>query len=182
MPITINGATSGSTTITAPDTGSDETIELSTALDAKAPSASPTFTGNLVWSDATLRADTNAVATTQTTTSTSYTDLATAGPSVTVTTGTKALVIVGAFSYNSAVGNSSFMSAAVSGASTVAASDDICFSYAPATSNTDISRASRAILLTGLTAGSNTFTAKYRASGGTASFGNRTITVIDMGS
>ena len=35
MPIKINGATSGSTTITAPDTGSDETIELSTALAAK---------------------------------------------------------------------------------------------------------------------------------------------------
>lgn len=36
MPVKINGATSGSTTITAPATGSDETIELSTALAAKA--------------------------------------------------------------------------------------------------------------------------------------------------
>lgn len=35
MPIKINGATSGSTTITAPDTGSDESIELSTALASK---------------------------------------------------------------------------------------------------------------------------------------------------
>lgn len=35
MPIKINGATSGSTTITAPATGSDETIELSTALAGK---------------------------------------------------------------------------------------------------------------------------------------------------
>lgn len=35
MPIKINGATSGSTTITAPASGSDETIELSTALAAK---------------------------------------------------------------------------------------------------------------------------------------------------
>lgn len=36
MPIKINGATSGSTTITAPDTGGDETIVLSTALAGKA--------------------------------------------------------------------------------------------------------------------------------------------------
>ena len=35
MPIKINGATSGSTTITAPATGSDESIELSTALASK---------------------------------------------------------------------------------------------------------------------------------------------------
>lgn len=35
MPIKINGSTSGSTTITAPATGTDETIELSTALAAK---------------------------------------------------------------------------------------------------------------------------------------------------
>lgn len=35
MPIKINGSTSGSTTITAPNTGSDETIELSTALAGK---------------------------------------------------------------------------------------------------------------------------------------------------
>lgn len=35
MPIKINGATSGSTTITAPATGGDESIELSTALAAK---------------------------------------------------------------------------------------------------------------------------------------------------
>lgn len=36
MPIKINGATSGSVTITAPDTGSDQTVELVGALAAKA--------------------------------------------------------------------------------------------------------------------------------------------------
>lgn len=45
MPIKINGSTSGSTTITAPATGTDETIELSTALAAKAALASPALTG-----------------------------------------------------------------------------------------------------------------------------------------
>lgn len=49
--IKINGSTSGSTTITAPATGSDETIELFTALAAKAPLASPTFTGTVTIPD-----------------------------------------------------------------------------------------------------------------------------------
>ena len=41
MPIKINGATSGSTTIAAPDTGSDETIVLSTALASKLDATAP---------------------------------------------------------------------------------------------------------------------------------------------
>jgi Chaperone of endosialidase len=47
MPIKINGATSGSTTITAPATGGDESIELSTALAAKMPIAGGTFTSGV---------------------------------------------------------------------------------------------------------------------------------------
>jgi len=56
MPIKINGATSGSTTITAPASGGDETIELSTALGAKLPyafgTATPTTTeSGFLWYD-----------------------------------------------------------------------------------------------------------------------------------
>lgn len=54
MPIKINGATSGSTTITAPATGGDETIELSTALAAKANLASSTYTGTHDFTGATV--------------------------------------------------------------------------------------------------------------------------------
>lgn len=43
--IKIKGDISGSTTIKAPDSGSDEVIELSTVLGGKAPLDSPTFTG-----------------------------------------------------------------------------------------------------------------------------------------
>ena len=45
MPIKINGATSGSTTITAPATGSDESIELSTALASKLDTTAYTAPG-----------------------------------------------------------------------------------------------------------------------------------------
>jgi hypothetical protein len=41
---------------------------------------------------------------------------------------------------------------------------------------------SRLVLLTGLTAGSNTFTLKYRVGGGTGNFYDRDIIVQDLGS
>jgi hypothetical protein len=124
--------------------------------------------------------DTATVATSQTTTSTSYTDLATAGPAVTVTTGTKALVIVSAFmqSPSSAFAYTSF---AVSGATTIAASDNYAFRGRVDGDNNQGIRinASRATVVT-LTAGSNTFTAKYKVDSGTGTFANRDIFVINL--
>jgi hypothetical protein len=117
------------------------------------------------------------VAASESTTSTSYTDLTTAGPAVTITTGTKALVIVGArVQVNS--GASSYASYAVSGATTIAAIDDVAVEAGTIT--TGMSRASR---LTTLTAGSNTFTMKYRTSPTrTGTYEFREIIVIDLGS
>ena len=123
---------------------------------------------------------TAAVATNQTTSSTSYTDLATAGPAVTLTTGTKALVVVSCGLYNSAA-NSTCMGFAVSGATTIAAADASAIEIG-GSNGTVFVAASRALLLTTLTAGSNVFTSKYRVSGGTGNFYNRAIVVIDLGS
>jgi hypothetical protein len=119
----------------------------------------------------------NFVATQQSTSSTSYTGLTTA-QAVTVTTGTKALVIVSARIFPSANAYTAYMSAAVSGATTRAASDDWALQnfWEPLA-------ASYVTLMTGLTAGSNTFTAQFRISSTTtANFSNRTLVVIDMGS
>jgi hypothetical protein len=121
------------------------------------------------------------VLTFQGTTSTSYTDLATSGPACTVTTGTKALVIFGANFQNNILGSLAIMDFAVSGATTRAATDDTCALMNPYTAGAQQAW-SRAITITGLTAGSNTFTAKYRTNNGTATIGNRFITVIDLGS
>ena len=129
-------------------------------------------------------ASTSAVATVnteQSTTSTSYTDLATSGPSVTLTTGTKALVFITASSYNNTADRQNYVSFAVSGASTVAVSDDWALLHKGVTSITEVS-ATRVQLVTGLTAGSNTFTLKYKVSGGTGYFQRRQIAVIDLGS
>ncbi len=141
----------------------------------------PTFTGTVNWASAALNVNTATVATSQTTTSTSYADLSTVGPSVTLTTGTKVLVIVSAAIDNNTIGGQAITSAAVSGATTLAASDTRALINRTSTANYTMS-ASYSILLTGLTAGSNTFTMKYRVAAGTGAFQDRTITVIDMGS
>ena len=111
----------------------------------------------------------------ESTSSLSYTALTTA-TAVTMTTGTKALVI-----FNALVtpGNAGYVSVAVSGASTVSASDDNSMILEhPGLAAT----ITRPILFTGLTAGSNTFAMRFRVNTGTTTFTRRNIVVIDMGS
>lgn len=127
------------------------------------------------------------VATAQTTTSTSYTDLATSGPAVTITTGTTAIVHVH-FRYINSSGNANndtgtgHMSFAVSGASTVAAADATC-AQGPQIHSTQTQTRSGVFYVTGLTAGSNVFTAKYKVSGvtpGTGTFSERNLVVVAL--
>jgi len=110
----------------------------------------------------------------ESTSSTSYTTLTT-GTAVTVTTGTKALVIWGSFiRYTS--GSVTFD---VSGASSSTGDD----ARALMLDQSAYQQASRHFVITGLTAGSNTFTLKFRSNtGSSATFQRRNITVIDLGS
>jgi len=118
------------------------------------------------------------VSTSENTTSTSYTNLTTAGPAVTITTGTKALVIVSCKNAIGGTGTSNYVSYAVSGATTISATDTNGF-----ISNVSSPRGSSASRLTSLTAGSNTFTMKYKSGdGNSVGFGDREIIVIDLGS
>jgi hypothetical protein len=118
------------------------------------------------------------VVTSQSTTSSTYTDLATSGPAVTLTTGTKALVIIGG-KLQAAAGWTCEMSYAVSGATTISANNEWAISSYD-NLNQQFSFASTQV---SLTAGSNTFTAKYRDQSTTgATFANRYIIVIDLGS
>jgi hypothetical protein len=134
---------------------------------ATAASASP--------ASASARVNTN-----QNTSSTTYTDLATVGPAVTLTTGTKALVIVTALQFP-ATNQLGYMSFAVSGATTIAASDLYANIVRDDSANND-ARASAVTRLDTLTAGSNTFTAKYRCSATLGAYIDREICVIDLGS
>ena len=117
------------------------------------------------------------VATGQSTTSTTYTDLATSGPAVTLTVNTKVKVTLTALVYVSNVLDQAFMGCAVSGASTVAAADaqSMRFTHGSTSEN---ERRSTVIVYTGLTPGSTTFTAKYRTvAGDTPFFEHRDILV-----
>lgn len=118
------------------------------------------------------------VETSEGTASTVYTDLATTGPTVSVDTGGGALIIVTADIVNNTAGQSGRMTFEVSGASTIAASDARALRVT--TPTTVVATNIRASVVTSLalTGGNNTFTAKYRASGGTATFANRRITVM----
>jgi hypothetical protein len=122
-----------------------------------------------------------AVSAFESTTSTSYTNLATSGPAVTVTTGTKALVIVSARIVNSTNNNSlqAWMSYGVTGATTTSASDTWALAVSGIQSIAYQMKMSLASVAT-LTAGSNVFTAKYRATSGTSEFGDRSIFVINL--
>jgi len=125
------------------------------------------------------------VATNQSTTSATYTDLTTSGPAVTITTGTKALVIISAQMQNDTGARGAAMSFAVSGATTTAADDEFSIINridADGGVGRIFNQGSAAYSVT-LTAGSNVFTAKYRnVNGSTASFQRRQIVVIDLGS
>jgi hypothetical protein len=152
---------------------------LNETAPAKATAAGTLFVGAGVNSIAERVPSTNAVTTSESTGSTSYTDVTTPGPAVTVTTGTKAIVIVTSLVQNSTSGQNAYASYAVSGASAISATDDRAVLITAAATNQTL-RASSAYMETGLTAGSNTFTMKYRVTGGTGSFQNRRITVIPL--
>ena len=113
----------------------------------------------------------------ETTTSTSYTDLATAGPAVTVDTGPNALVLVHGSLENSGTG-SSRMAYEVSGASSIAPADNRGIGVFGTAGTGVVS--SGVALHTDLTPGTNTFTAKYRVSAGTGTFLSRRIVVFPL--
>jgi hypothetical protein len=120
--------------------------------------------------------DVNRVTTGQATTSTTYTGLTTA-QTITMTTGTKALVLL---SYNSNQERDIFTyaSVAVSGATTIAASDANSANFQQVGVGGYTGTASTAIPLT-LTAGSNTFTMQFKnSSSASVTYSYRAMTVI----
>jgi hypothetical protein len=116
----------------------------------------------------------------ETTNSTSYTGTlsgggGTAGPSLTLTTGPKALISFHCRQSTSGATTNVWTSVAVSGASSLVASDNYAIS-------TDIISSQIFHGLTylekNLTAGSNTFQMQYRVTGGTGTFAARRIDVV----
>lgn len=122
-----------------------------------------------------LTADGATVAPLENTKSLTYTDLSTAGPAVTAMVGVSGRVLV---TLTSKMPSGAAMAFEISGASTVPADDatSLVISAAPGLS----SQAGATYLVTGLNAGANTFTAKYRATMQHTEFQNRSIIVIPL--
>lgn len=119
----------------------------------------------------------DSVATSEGTASTSYTDLATSGPTVTITTGVRAFVMMQARAFNSTANSESWMGFAISGATTLSAADSLACMRESGANNQD-GTITFASMVTGLTSGSNTFTAKYRANANTANFQYRRLAIL----
>jgi hypothetical protein len=195
------GGTSGTVTVTnsmataidakgdlVPGTGADTFARLAVGANGTILTADSAEATGLKWAAASGGSFTTGVtniASQQATTSTSYTDLSTAGPAVTITTGTKALVsIVSQMAKTGSATPDSMVSFAISGATTLAAANN---PYAIQFNMSDAIGGSFQIggswIVTGLTAGSNVFTMKYKdAGGGTSYFANRTLSVLNLGS
>jgi hypothetical protein len=120
------------------------------------------------------------VDTEQATTSTSFTDLTTV-QTATLTTGTKALVLITAKIRATPQYANVLVGFAVSGATTIAASDNSAMKIVEPYSQ-EVYTVTMPIYVSTLTAGSNSFTMKFKTSTGTANFADRQITVIDLGS
>jgi hypothetical protein len=122
------------------------------------------------------------VATSETTSSVAFTDLATPGPAVTVTIGANglALVSVGADMFINVNGAQAFVGIALSGATTQAAAIGTGLHFQPSAFSNNGYQMSWVTLYTGLAAGSTTFTAKYRTDGNIGTYAFRNIVVIPL--
>lgn len=121
----------------------------------------------------------NGINTLQTTSSATYTNLATTGPTLTMTTGPMALIMMSSRVSNSTVSANAWVSYAVTGASAISASDNYALSYDSPVAGSTL-YATYATIEAGLTAGSNTITMQYRASSGTGTFANRRLAVFPL--
>jgi hypothetical protein len=119
-----------------------------------------------------------AVQTTESTTSTVYTDLATVGASAPATIGPsgRALIIISGRVSNNTAGQTSHIS--VAGPGLVAGDTTALSNLADAANSLLI--ASHVFVAGGLTVGAGTFTLKYRVTGGTGSFSQRRLAVIPI--
>jgi len=118
------------------------------------------------------------IATAETTSETSYTDLNTLGPSVTCVTGTKAIYIMSArMSHDE--GGSLRASIEISGASSIEAGD--ARELTVHIGHNHQNKVGTTYFETGLTPGTNTFTMKYRVQDeGTGTFAERHLIVIAL--
>lgn len=114
----------------------------------------------------------------QTTASTTYTDLATAGPSISATVGVRALLIYGAEMSNNTSGFWAIAAPEAGAGSTItSASDGQAIQFKTAAVDQGVS-CCQTLFLDAMTPATYTFTLKYRVTGGTGAFTDRRIQIV----
>jgi len=120
------------------------------------------------------------VSTSQTTASTSYTDLTTTTDQVTVTIGPSGMVLVGIYANSSNDTTAyTFTTFEMSGTNTLTASGTHQTVFYSSSANVG-QRSAATHLLTGLNTGSTTFKMKYKVNSGTGSWSDRRIWVMPL--
>lgn len=145
-------------------------------VPAKATTDGQHFVSTGAGAVAARKIDVTSVATADSTTSTSYVALASAGPALTASTGPGALVAIHSRLTNNTLGAFSYSSFEVSGASTQAANDFTMIGYESSNANDNIYMSGVWVVI--LNAGSNTFTMRYRVNANTGTFENRRLSVV----
>lgn len=160
-------------------TAADTVARVAVGTNGQVLTADSTEAAGLKWTtfSASPSSQTNFVSDAESTTSGTFAGLTTA-QTITMTTGTKVLVLLSAGMSSSSTGNAGNISVAVSGATTRSATT-ADGAIAAILSNTSVFTTH--VYLT-VTAGSNTFTMQYRSAGDTLTFRNRRMTIIDLGS
>lgn len=148
-------------------------------MPAKATAEGQIFVGNGVNSITTRTPDAARITTFESTSSTSYANLATVGPSVTVTHGTYVIVFWSCQLQNNTANADTYMSWEMSGTNVRAAGDvwSLRQDGVPATNPWRIGSVD---IISTMAPGTTTFTAKYKVSGGTADYSDRFIGVIPL--
>ncbi|MEU8683133.1 hypothetical protein [Streptomyces sp. NPDC048611] len=119
------------------------------------------------------------ISTSQTTTSTTFADLATVGPTVTVETGRNALIWINCQISHATANIQASASFEISGATTWAANNIERITHDGNSAGQSL-RYSQCTRYPDLTPGTNTFKMKYRVSSGTGTFARREIIVLPL--
>lgn len=173
LQIPVGGLTDGSITDAKIAAANKDGVAGTASMRTLGTGSTQAAAGNHTHSAVALTSGTQDVTTSESTSSTSYTDLATSGPAVTLSPGATLshLITVSAL-MNNGSGNS-YMSVAIAGAS----AQDVDAAYHVQASNGSVQE--RSTLAASVASGS-THTAKYRASAGTAQFVNRRLIAVAL--
>jgi hypothetical protein len=148
-------------------------------MPAKATTEGQIFVGNGANSITTRIPDAKMVSTQESTSSTSYTNLATSGPSITLAHGIYAIIFWSAMFSNNTADADTYMSWDMSG-SNVRGASDIWAVRQDGVAGGNSWKVGGVDIISTLTPGTTTFTAKYRVASGTGTFSDRFIGVIPL--